>query len=63
MGTYVVKATSPKYSDKEIENYLRSYETPIIVRVYNGEVMIDVRTLQKDDYNVIASAFKSMGEE
>lgn len=63
MGTYVVKVTSPKYSDKEIENYLRGYETPIIVRVYNGEVLIDVRTLQKDDYSVIASAFKNMGEE
>lgn len=63
MGTYVVKVTSSKYSDKEIENYLRGYETPIIVRVYNGEVLIDVRTLQKGDDSVIASAFKNMGEE
>ena len=62
MESYVLKVKSQRFSDKEIENYLRNYETPIIVRVYNGEVIIDLRTLLKGDYDIVVNAFKTMGE-
>lgn len=59
METVVLRITSSKYSSDEIEKYLRLYDTPIIVRVYKGEVIIDVRTLLDKDYDIIAKALKS----
>ncbi|WP_027632458.1 L-seryl-tRNA(Sec) selenium transferase [Clostridium hydrogeniformans] len=63
MDTVVLKIKSTKLSLVQIENYLRAYEIPIIVRVGKGEVIIDVRTLLEKDYDIIGEAFKGIGEE
>ena len=60
MKSYVLKISSEKLSEKEIEEFLRGYEIPIITRVYNGEVIIDVRALLEEDYDVIFNALKEV---
>ncbi|GIM29227.1 L-seryl-tRNA(Sec) selenium transferase [Clostridium polyendosporum] len=62
MKTYVININSSIFSEKQIEEGFRKYKIPIITRVYSGSVLIDVRTLLEEDYNVIYDALKEMGE-
>ena len=63
MKSYVLKISSETLSEKEIEQALRGYDIPIITRVYNGEVMIDVRTLLEEDYEIIFNGLKEVGSK
>lgn len=62
MPTYVIKVKSDKLSEKQIEEMLRKNNVPIVARVYNGEVILDVRTILEEDMDIIAEAFKVIGE-
>lgn len=55
--TYVIKVNSEKISSEKMEEFLRAYKTPIIVRVYNGEVIMDLRTLFYKDFDTIVNAY------
>jgi L-seryl-tRNA(Ser) seleniumtransferase len=56
--TYVVKVTSDKFSPEDMEKKLRLGETPLIARVYNNELVLDGRTLFKEDFDEIVQCFK-----
>lgn len=60
METYVLKIKSDSFTAVQIEESLRMNEVAIIVRIYNNEVIIDLRTLFDKDYYIIAEAFKNM---
>lgn len=60
--SYVIKVHSEKLSPNKIEELLRENTVPIIARVYNGDLIIDVRALLDKDLDIIAEAFKNMGE-
>ncbi len=58
--TYVVKVTSEKFSPEDMEKKLRLGETPLIARVYNDELVLDGRTLFKEDFDEIVECFKAI---
>jgi len=60
METYVLKIKSESLSAFQIEDALRMNEVAIIVRIYNNEVIIDLRTIFEKDYDIIAEAFKNI---
>jgi L-seryl-tRNA(Ser) seleniumtransferase len=60
METYVIKIKSESFTAVQIEESLRMNEVAIIVRIYNNEVILDLRTLFQKDYEIIAEAFKNM---
>lgn len=62
LKTYVVKVKSSKFSAKELEGELRNYETPIISRISNDEICMDLRTIFKEDFEIILNALKALGE-
>ncbi len=47
-------------SEKETEEKLRSSETPIIVRIFEGNIIIDCKTILKKDYDIIFNALKEI---
>ncbi|MBV7273050.1 L-seryl-tRNA(Sec) selenium transferase [Clostridiaceae bacterium UIB06] len=55
--TYVIKAESNKFSPQELEKRLRENKIPVIIRISNNEVILDVRTIFDKDFDVIADAF------
>ncbi|MFX0549239.1 L-seryl-tRNA(Sec) selenium transferase [Hathewaya histolytica] len=57
ISTYVIKAISEKINAEKIEKFLREYKIPIIVRVYGGEVIMDIRTLFEKDFSTIVDAY------
>lgn len=58
--TYVIKLKSTIYSAEEIEKRLRENSVPIIVRLYNGEVYMDLRTLFDKDFDLIVHSLKNL---
>lgn len=58
--TYVLKLTSSTYSAEEIEKRLRQNSVPIIVRLYNGEAYMDLRTILDKDFELITDSLKKL---
>jgi len=58
--TEVVKVTREKFSPEDMEKKLRLGETPLIARVYNDELVLDGRTLFKEDFDEIVQCFKAI---
>lgn len=58
--TYAVKAKSSSRQPEQIEKMLRENDIPIIVRVSNDEVILDVRTIFDKDFDIIADAFETI---
>lgn len=56
--TYVLKVKSSIYKAEEIEEKLRKNIIPIITRVNKDEVIMDLRTINDVDFNIILEAFK-----
>jgi L-seryl-tRNA(Ser) seleniumtransferase len=60
--TFVVSVKSEIYSSNMLESKLRAYNIPIITRVKDGEVVMDLRTILDDEMDIIVDAFKSLRE-
>ena len=60
IDSYVLKIKSSDLSAEEIEEKLRNNSIPIIVRIYNGEIILDLRTIFDKDFNTIVEAFKKI---
>ena len=60
IASYIVKVTSESFTAEQIEYKLRMYKYPVIIRIYNGEVILDGRTLSEKDFDIIVDAFKTM---
>ncbi|MCM0648937.1 L-seryl-tRNA(Sec) selenium transferase [Clostridium swellfunianum] len=58
--TFVLKIKSSSASAEQLEKKLRSYVTPVIVRIYAGEIILDLRTIFDKDFDTIAEAFKNV---
>ena len=58
--TYVIKVKSKEFTADSIEKQLRLNKITIIVRVYNGDVILDLRTIFEEDFDKIFQAFKNI---
>lgn len=55
--TYVINVESDKFSSQELEKKLRENKIPIIIRISNNGVILDVRTIFDKDFDIIVDAF------
>ncbi|GFR36274.1 L-seryl-tRNA(Sec) selenium transferase [Thermobrachium celere] len=58
--TYVVALEPKRKRVEEVENELRKKEIPVIVRISKDVILLDVRTIFEDDYEVIADNLNSI---
>lgn len=56
-----IKVNSSKYTENQLEEYLRNYEIPIISRIYKGNLIFDVRTIFENEYEIIYNALNEIG--
>ncbi|MGA1846670.1 L-seryl-tRNA(Sec) selenium transferase [Deferribacter abyssi] len=54
--SYAVICKSKKIDMNKIENFLRKYHIPIIVRLLDNKVILDVRTIFEDEFVLIKDA-------
>jgi L-seryl-tRNA(Ser) seleniumtransferase len=65
LPTKLVAIEHPSISAREIETQLRENDVPIIARIEHDRVVIDLRTVEANDDNVVAAAserLRSAGE-
>lgn len=60
LETYVIELSSPHLKLNEFEHSLRNNTIPIITRISNDKIIIDVRTLFKEDYRIIVHAIDNI---
>jgi L-seryl-tRNA(Ser) seleniumtransferase len=60
LQTYVIALKSRKMSCAGLAKRLRDYNIPIIVRVCNENVLLDMRTVFPDEDNIIVEALKEI---
>jgi len=63
MASKWVSVNIDNCSANQVANILRRHQTPIIVRISDGKVKIDVRTLLQGDADTIYAAFASIQHE
>ena len=51
------------WSAREIERFMRGQPTPIIGRIENDRFVMDLRTVQEDELNLIETAFRNLLEK
>lgn len=56
MPTKAVTVKSKNVSLTELEEKLRQYKTPVVARINRDRLVLDVRTIMDDEYEVIESA-------
>jgi len=60
LPTFAVAVRSEQFSTQKVELFMRNYTPPIIGRIESDRYLMDVRTLQSDEFAVIQGAFKSL---
>lgn len=50
-------------STNKMEEWLKSYDPPIIVRVEDDNIMLDLRTIQEDEMKIVARAIKELAAD
>lgn len=61
--TYVLKMKSESLTVKQMEILLRNIRIPIIVRIFEDNIIIDLRTIFDKDFDIIAEAFKKLMQQ
>jgi len=63
LPTRVLAITCEGLSADELSARLRTYDPPIIARVEDGRVLLDLRTVFPDQDDIIANALKRAAEK
>jgi L-seryl-tRNA(Ser) seleniumtransferase len=58
--TYLLAITSKLHSVNELEQHLRNSSIPIISRIENDQLILDLRTVFPEQENIIISSFSEM---
>lgn len=61
LPTKLISVTSKAYSVNKIWTLLKNSKTPIITRINDDKVLIDVRTVKNSEFAIISDAFKAIG--
>lgn len=60
IATVLVALQAHSLSAADLEGRLRRLETPVIVRVADDQVLMDVRTLDPDEISMIRGSLKAV---
>ncbi|MGV3025609.1 L-seryl-tRNA(Sec) selenium transferase [Clostridium thermobutyricum] len=60
LESYAISLSKKNTNAEEIERKLRFYKIPIIGRIQKNEVLIHLRTLKLDDFDIIGEALKEI---
>jgi len=63
LPTRVLSVTCERLSADEISARLRAYDPPIMARVEDGRVLLDLRTVFPEQDEIVASALKRVAEK
>lgn len=59
--TFCLRITSPDLKAEEMEERMRSFDTPVLARVKDGALLLDMRTVDDAELSTVAAAVSSLG--
>ena len=59
LRTFLLAVTADKLSATELATRLREFEIPIVTRVDEGRVLLDLRTVFEDEEHCVVKALQS----
>ncbi|MGO1470437.1 MAG: L-seryl-tRNA(Sec) selenium transferase [Tissierella sp.] len=60
LPTKAISINSSRFSTQKMENFLRKSDKPIITRVYKDKLYLDLRTIRRDEFDIIVQAIENM---
>ncbi|WP_270181944.1 L-seryl-tRNA(Sec) selenium transferase [Alkalihalobacillus sp. CinArs1] len=63
LDTFVIAITSDRLTSNEIEKGLREFEVPVIARLKEDRILLDLRTVSKDEEMHIIDALRSISSK
>lgn len=60
LPTYLISLDSKRFSAKKLEEEFRRCDIPIICRISDNRVLLDVRTLKEEEFEIIVNAVKEI---
>ncbi len=60
LPTHLISLSPKEISTKKMEEFLRDYTTPIICRINDDRVLLDVRTIRESEFATIVTAIKQL---
>lgn len=60
LSSYAIALGSEKLTTAKIERELRKGEMPVVSRIHEDKIILDVRTLFEDDFEIIANRLKEI---
>lgn len=60
LPTFLISITSSKLSTKRVEELLRSNDPAIISRINEDRILIDVRTIKEEEFEIIVQALRTI---
>jgi len=63
LESWGIKLNIENNSEKDLEVKLRGREIPIIVRIVDGKIVIDCKTIFNKDYDIITKAIEDISGE
>jgi L-seryl-tRNA(Ser) seleniumtransferase len=61
--TVLLAVNSERLSSARLEKKLRLLEVPIIARIYEDEILFDLRTIDENEFGLIEAGLKSISED
>ena len=62
LKTRLVSLVPARLSAQKMEKHLRHNDPPVIARVEKDRIMLDVRTIQEKEFQIVARAVKTLAE-
>ncbi len=62
LNNVVLKVTHDDFSSGELSEFLRQGELPIVARIHDDVLVLDVRTIFQDEYKMIADKLKTIAD-
>jgi len=62
LKTRLLSLIPSRISAQKMENHLRHNTPPVIARVEKDRLMLDIRTIQKKEFQTVVLAIKSLAE-
>ena len=60
LPTRLLEVTHPALTAEDVEGRLRAFETPVVARIQDDRVVVDLRTVLEDEDEVLVRALNSI---
>jgi len=62
LPSIIVAVSSEKHSSQQLQDALFEQKTPVVGRIHKDQFLLDARTIQESEFELLVESFRSLGE-